>query len=69
MHPDKQAPFEGVQEVSRTSHDLFVQIQQAYGYLSNPTTRLIYDRFGAQGIKVHETYPDEFRALTEELRS
>jgi DnaJ-class molecular chaperone len=37
-HPDKT--------MGRESHELFVQMQKAYGYLTNPTTRLIYDRFG-----------------------
>jgi hypothetical protein len=37
--------------------------------LTNPTTRIIYDRFGVQGIRIYEMYPDDFRELSEELRS
>jgi predicted translin family RNA/ssDNA-binding protein len=44
-------------------------MQKAYGYLTNPTTRVIYDRFGVSGIKVYEMYSDEFRELSEELRT
>lgn len=44
-------------------------MQKAYGYLTNPATRLIYDRFGVTGIKVYEMFQDDFRELAEELRS
>jgi DnaJ-class molecular chaperone len=44
-------------------------MQKAYGYLTNPTTRIIYDRFGVQGIKVYEMFADEFREVSEELRT
>ena len=44
-------------------------MQQAYGYLTNPTTRVIYDHFGMAGIKVYENFPMEFRELSEQLRS
>ena len=40
-HPDKT--------LGRESHELFVQMQKAYGYLTNPTTRIIYDQFGMTG--------------------
>lgn len=55
--------------MGRESHEQFVQMQKAYGYLTNPTTRIIYDRFGVAGIKVFEMYTDEFRELSEELRT
>ena len=60
-HPDKTQ--------GRGGQEVFMQMQKAYAYLTNPATRLIYDRFGAAGIKVYETYPDDFRDLSEELRS
>jgi DnaJ-class molecular chaperone len=44
-------------------------MQKAYGYLTNPTTRIIYDRFGVSGIKVYEMFQDDFLELSEELRS
>ena len=44
-------------------------MQKAYGYLTNPTTRLIYDRFGVQGIKIYEMFQEDFRELSEELRT
>ena len=44
-------------------------MQKAYGYLTNPATRIIYDNFGVQGIKVYEMFTDEFRELSEELRT
>lgn len=55
--------------MGRESHELFIQMQKAYGYLTNPTTRLIYDYYGNTGIKVYEMFPDEFRELSEELRT
>ena len=48
---------------------MFLQMQRAYGYLTNPTTRIIYDRFGVQGIKVYEMYSEEFREYSEEMRT
>ena len=48
---------------------MFLQMQKAYGYLTNPTTRIIYDRFGVQGIKVYEMFTEEFREFSEELRT
>lgn len=60
-HPDKT--------LGRESHETFIQMQKAYTYLTNPTTRVIYDRFGITGLKVYEQAPDEFLDLTEELRS
>jgi hypothetical protein len=44
-------------------------MQKAYGYLTNPTTRIIYDRYGVAGIKIYEMFSEEYRELTEELRS
>ncbi len=44
-------------------------MQKAYGYLTNPTTRIIYDKFGVQGIKVYEMFSEEFREISEELRT
>jgi hypothetical protein len=44
-------------------------MQKAYGYLTNPTTRLIYDNYGTNGIKIYEMFQDEFRELSEQLRS
>lgn len=60
-HPDK------VQ--GRASQELFVQMQKAYGYLTNPATRIIYDRYGVQGIKVYEQFKEDFREISEELRT
>ena len=48
---------------------MFVQMQKAYGYLTNPATRIIYDKFGVQGIKVYEQFKDDFREMSEELRT
>jgi DnaJ-class molecular chaperone len=66
-HPDKIAASGGGE--GGVSHELFLQMQRAYGYLTNPTTRIIYDRFGVQGIKVYEMYSEEFRECTEEMRT
>lgn len=44
-------------------------MQKAYGYLTNPTSRLIYDVYGVSGIKVYEQFNDDFRDLSEELRT
>jgi len=45
-HPDKT--------LGRESHESFIQMQKAYTYLTNPTTRVIYDHFGQSGLKVYE---------------
>ena len=42
--------------MGRRSHDLFVNMQKAYSYLVNPTTRLIYDNYGTQGLKIYEMF-------------
>ncbi len=44
-------------------------MQKAYGYLTNPATRIIYDRYGVQGIKVYEQFKEDFREISEELRT
>ncbi|CDW77285.1 UNKNOWN [Stylonychia lemnae] len=60
-HPDKT--------IGRQSHEVFVQMQRAYSYLVNPTTRLIYDNYGTQGLKIFELFQDQFSELSDELRS
>ena len=44
-------------------------MQRAYGYLTNPATRIIYDKYGVQGIKVYEQFKEDFREISEELRT
>ena len=46
-HPDKNQGREGAEH-------LFMQIQKAYVYLTNPTTRIIYDRYGVSGLRLYE---------------
>eukprot|EP00347_Sterkiella_histriomuscorum_P012930 403366679 len=59
-HPDKTQGL--------PSQEIFVQMQKAYAYLTNPTTRIIYDNYGTQGLKVYEMFMDEFSELSNELR-
>lgn len=52
-HPDKK----------RGQVDSFINAQNAYHYLNNPTTRMIYDSFGHSGLESYENYPDSFEDL------
>jgi hypothetical protein len=33
---------------------VFIEVQKAYGYLTNPLTKVIYDEFGVPGLAVYE---------------
>jgi len=54
-HPDK----------NRLSVDdeTFMNVNNAYRYLINPTTRLIYDSFGHSGLEVYEAEIDQYDEL------
>lgn len=83
IHPDKQRPngmvnpdmpeefvFNGVSTDDLTQrNEVFVDIQKAYGYLSNPLTKVIYDEYGVGGLAVYEKSKRKFQSLQEELRS
>eukprot|EP00350_Pseudokeronopsis_sp_OXSARD2_P000927 CAMPEP_0170551340 /NCGR_PEP_ID=MMETSP0211-20121228/9351_1 /TAXON_ID=311385 /ORGANISM="Pseudokeronopsis sp., Strain OXSARD2" /LENGTH=77 /DNA_ID=CAMNT_0010858443 /DNA_START=127 /DNA_END=360 /DNA_ORIENTATION=- len=43
-------------------------MQKAYAYLTNPTTRIIYDNYGCTGLKVYEHFQEDFREISEGLR-
>ena len=60
LHPDvSQDP---------TAPDKFHELSEAYGVLSKPTTRLLYDRFGYRGRGNGWFTPEGARAATEFLR-
>jgi len=48
--------------------EIFVEVQKAYGYLTNPLTKAIYDEFGVSGLAVYEKSKPKFRSLQEEIR-
>ena len=49
--------------------EIFVEIQKAYGYLTNPLTKVIYDEFGVTGLSVYEKSKIKFQDLQEEMRT
>lgn len=48
IHPDKHPE----------KHQEFIELSDAYQALSDPETRKIYDRYGAEGVKKHQTNKD-----------
>jgi DnaJ-class molecular chaperone len=45
-----------------------VEVQRAYGYLTNPLTRVIYDTHGVPGLECFEKHKKDFQELLEEIR-
>ena len=43
-------------------------MSKAYGYLTNPLTKVIYDSFGVPGLAVYEKNKSMFNELQEEMR-
>lgn len=43
-------------------------MQKAYGYLTNPLTKVIYDAYGVPGLAVYEKNKANFTELHEKLR-
>lgn len=46
-----------------TRKEIYGQIQRAYGYLTNPLTKVIYDEYGVPGLIVYEKKKKEFQEL------
>ena len=34
--------------------EIYGEVQRAYGYLTNPLTKIIYDEYGVSGLIVYE---------------
>jgi len=47
---------------------VFIEVQKAYGYLTNPLTKAIYDEFGVPGLAVYEKNKTSFEELQEKMR-
>ena len=48
--------------------EVFIEVQKAYGYLTNPLTKAIYDEFGVPGLAVYEKNKANFEELQEKMR-
>ena len=48
--------------------EVFQDVQKAYGYLTNPLTKVIYDEFGIPGLVVYEKSKNKFQDLQAEIR-
>jgi len=44
-------------------------VQKAYGYLTNPLTKIIYDEYGVPGLSIYEKSKIKFQDLQEEVRT
>jgi DnaJ-class molecular chaperone len=42
------------------SDDMFIRVHNAYRYLMNPTTRLIYNAFGISGIEAYDLAIEDY---------
>jgi DnaJ-class molecular chaperone len=40
--------------------EVFVEVQKAYGYLTDPLTKVIYDKYGVPGLAVYEKSKGKF---------
>lgn len=69
MDPDRPGffPQESTNELKQRE-EVFVEIQKAYVYLTNPLTKVIYDEFGIPGLAVYEKQKNKFADLQEEIR-
>ena len=56
------------QDHKKTETEVFVTVRKAYGYLTNATTKLIYDQYGIPGLIMFEKQRDEFKQLIDDLR-
>ena len=56
--PDNNWPDEQTKR-----RQVFIEVQKAYGYLSNPLTKTIYDEFGVPGLAVYEKNKSSFTDL------
>ena len=54
-------------ELSRRQ-EVFQDVQKAYGYLTNPVTKIIYDEFGVSGLAIYEKSKNKFVDLQNEIR-
>jgi DnaJ-class molecular chaperone len=63
LHPDKQLGLD-----SEASSEEFIRLEMASKILTNPLTRLIYDRFGLRGISVYEQFKEEFEEYSNTLK-
>ena len=81
MHPDKSRIYERVLDPDQPGfvpteattdlkqrEEIFIDIQRAYVYLTNPLTKIIYDEFGVPGLAVYEKQKTKFTELQEEIR-
>ena len=48
--------------------EVFQEVQKAYGYLTNPLTKVIYDEFGIAGLAIYEKSKGKFEDLQNEIR-
>ena len=47
---------------------VFIEVQKAYAYLTNPLTKAIYDEFGVPGLAVYEKNKSSFTEMQEQMR-
>ena len=40
--------------------EIYGEVQKAYGYLTNPLTKIIYDEYGVSGLIVYEKSKKDF---------
>ena len=59
IHPDRNQN-NGQLELS---NEMFRKVEHAYQILSHPISRLIYDRFGEEGLQLYESNKEEFDKL------
>ena len=74
VHPDKYrsrqvphgdpnfVPIEADNELTKRQ-EVFLEMQKAYKYLTNPLTKVIYDEFGIPGLAVYEKQKNKFQDL------
>lgn len=65
IHPDRNQN-NGQLELS---NEMFRKVEHAYQILSHPISRLIYDRFGEEGLQLYESNKEEFDKLDPKAES
>ena len=77
IHPDKQVPQQArvvdpdlqgfvpspSSDELTQRNEIFLEVQKAYGYLTNPLTKIIYDEYGVTGLSVYEKSKPKFQDL------